>query len=238
MDLIAEEIYDILIEKEVKALYHANSVRTSKTFLQQGGLLSRKYVEDNKLVQTIQKSDDKDKIFNIWDDIFLDAINISRYFTQYNVYGPILFAFRLDLLKNKEVKTVRITKRNPLYWREGEGNVERYFQTVEDFKSKFKSGNKLNDGGYHITFTTLNGFLSFKHLEAIQIDNPGVYVTNSKGEKKLISDCIIQYFSEDLSKNYISMDQVYVRDDLTLKFQYRILNQFRKQVFRRLFLPE
>lgn len=47
-----EEIKSILKEKEVKHLYHANTVATACTFLENGGLLSRGYVEDHDLFQT------------------------------------------------------------------------------------------------------------------------------------------------------------------------------------------
>ena len=59
-----EEIKSILKEKEVKHLYHANTVATACTFLENGGLLSRGYVEDHDLFQTSQMSDE-DEIWKI-----------------------------------------------------------------------------------------------------------------------------------------------------------------------------
>jgi hypothetical protein len=235
MDLSAKKIYEVLVDKAVKGLYHANTVRTSKTFLEQGGLLSRKYIEEHDLVQTEQKSDDLDKKFNIWDDVFLDAINISKYFSRYNKYGPILFGFSLDLLNSDKVETVRITKKNPIYWKDEDLIEDRYFMTIEDFKTKFKSGNKLSDGGYHITLTTLKGVLPFEFLNGIQIDNPGLHFIDDNGERKLISKGIVEYFTEDLKKNSIPIDKVFIKDNLSLKFQYQILNNYFKDDFKRLF---
>ena len=40
-----QKIKSILIDKGVQYLYHANTVPTACTFLENGGLLSRAYVE-------------------------------------------------------------------------------------------------------------------------------------------------------------------------------------------------
>ena len=235
MDIPASEVYEILKDKEVKGLYHANTVRTSKTFLEQGGILSRKRVEDLSLVQTPQKSDEIDKKYNIWNDIFLDAINISKYFSNYNKYGPILFLFSLDLLKNEKIKTVRITRKNPIYWNDEDKTEDRYFASSEDFRSKFKSGNKLKDGGYHIIISTLDGFLTFEHLKGIQIDNPNINFVDDNGKKKPIIDGIKEFFSEDLGKNGISDNKIVIKSNLGLMSQYQIMQKFRSDEFKRLF---
>ena len=71
-DLNKHELYEILNNKRIHNLYNANTISTSITFLNEKHLLSRKYVSDNGLFQTEQYSDELDKKFNIWDDIFLD----------------------------------------------------------------------------------------------------------------------------------------------------------------------
>lgn len=57
--------------KEDVYLYHGNSVITSLSFILNKKLFSRKYGEDNAISQTFQKSDDKDKEQDIYNDIFL-----------------------------------------------------------------------------------------------------------------------------------------------------------------------
>ena len=56
--------------KEDVYLYHGNSVITSLSFILNKKLFSRKYGEDNAIPQTFQKSDDKDKEQDIYNDIF------------------------------------------------------------------------------------------------------------------------------------------------------------------------
>ncbi|MBK9485679.1 MAG: hypothetical protein IPO01_10855 [Chitinophagaceae bacterium] len=59
------------------------------TFIKQGALLSRGYVETNKLAQTAQTSDALDKEFDVWDTVFLDGTDLHKKFGSRNKYGPI-----------------------------------------------------------------------------------------------------------------------------------------------------
>jgi hypothetical protein len=78
-DLNPTELYNFLQKKNIKYLYHANTVATSLLYVEQKSLLSRQYVEDNNLYQTSQYTDAKDKILGIYDDIFLDMVDIHSY---------------------------------------------------------------------------------------------------------------------------------------------------------------
>jgi len=60
------DVYAVLKQSRVAHLYHANSVTTSCTFLEQGGLLSRGFVQKSGFSQTAQSSDDVDKKYGIW----------------------------------------------------------------------------------------------------------------------------------------------------------------------------
>ena len=73
-------------------LYHVNSVTTSLAFIRDGALFSRKYgVENYPEMQTPQRTDDKDKIYGIFNDIFMD-MNDSRQITKrMSPYGPVSF---------------------------------------------------------------------------------------------------------------------------------------------------
>ena len=65
-----KELYEFFESKKLKYFYHANTVRTSCTFIEQNGLMSRGYVEYKGLTQTPQTSDEVDKKFDVWNDIF------------------------------------------------------------------------------------------------------------------------------------------------------------------------
>lgn len=112
-----EEIHNILSKKKVKYLYHANTLATSQTFIEQGAILSRGYVEKHGLYQTIQTSDMLDKKFDIWDDIFIDGIDIHAHHRKPNKYGPILFCLNTELLLTLQ-HPLLITRFNPIYWPE------------------------------------------------------------------------------------------------------------------------
>ena len=59
IELNAKKLYAILNNKGIDSFYHANTVCTSKTFIDNNALLSRQYIEENNLNQTEQKSDEK-----------------------------------------------------------------------------------------------------------------------------------------------------------------------------------
>ena len=73
--------------KEDIYLYHGNSVITSLSFILNKKLFSRKYDEDNVIPQTFQKSDDKDKEQDIYNNIFFDNSDIGE--ANICAYGPI-----------------------------------------------------------------------------------------------------------------------------------------------------
>jgi hypothetical protein len=106
-DLDKNKLFEIFQEKGIENLFHANTVGTSISFLKEKALLSRKYVADNELFQTEQYSDAKDIKFNIWDGVFLDAMDIHTEFRKRNLYGPFLFSFNLDILKSDLINEIK-----------------------------------------------------------------------------------------------------------------------------------
>jgi hypothetical protein len=112
--------------------------------LEQGGLLSRGFVESKGLKQTAQLSDEIDKKFLIWDHIFLDHVDIHGRAGRVkgpNQYGPVLFSFDLGVLLNlPESSTVSVAKSNPIYWQDGQPDSERWFQSTDEFANNLKFG--------------------------------------------------------------------------------------------------
>ena len=94
-----KDIQRILLEKEVAHLYHANSMATACTFLENGGLLSRGAVEDFGLYQTPQETDATDKLLDVYYDIFFDSVDIHERIGKINHYGPIVFVYSTDVLE-------------------------------------------------------------------------------------------------------------------------------------------
>jgi len=180
VDLDAKEVYRILTRKGVTHFHHANTVLTSKSFLENKALLSRENIEKNNLFQTPQDSDDKDKELSINNYIFLDGKDLAAYFSRPNHYGPVLFKMDLKLLLSDEIDTVRITRKNPVHWNIHDGLNDRYYNSLEEFEETYLTGDKLGDGGTMFMFQTEDGSLSLeKYLQEISIDNPNLIFTDN-----------------------------------------------------------
>jgi uncharacterized protein YbaR (Trm112 family) len=178
-DLNPEIIHDILSAKGISNLHHANTVLTSCTFFENANLLSREYVEKNGLKQTEQYTDGLDKKYGIFNDIFMDTIDIHDRASSKNHYGPILFVFPLSILKRHEVHFIRITKTNPSKWNDNIAIADRYYTSEEEFRDNYRTGDfdsmiifPYVDGKFN-----LNGTLSY-----IKVDNPKLIWNDNKKE--------------------------------------------------------
>ena len=161
------EIKQVLLNKGVHHLYHTNTVETSISFLKSRGLLSRGQCIDNGLPQTIQYTDNSDKRYNIFYDIFFDSIEIQR-ITGVSYYGPVMFVYNIDVLDTISEEHVLITKINPEKWHQNMTSNERYFLDINELSSDFVKGNF----GQHITLLNQRKPLSFDYLEKIVLSNP------------------------------------------------------------------
>lgn len=172
--MTGEEIFRFLKAREVEYLYHANTVATSRTFLQNGGLLSRGYIDSRGLIQTVQASDEDDKKLGIWNDIFFDTVDIHDHMGLAGAspgicfYGPVLFKFKIDVVMDSNVvQRLAITRTNPVKWLEN-GVREDYFLTLAELEGGFG----LNDFGQHVMIRNQIHPLGFNWLEEIIVDNP------------------------------------------------------------------
>lgn len=167
MELNAIRVLEVLRNKDVKHLHHANTVRTSCTFLRDGRLLARGVVEDRGLPQTPQKSDAKDKKYGVWCDVFLDGVDIHERAAWRCEYGPVLFVFDIEVLGT--LTSVWVTKTNPIRWKDGQSQSDRYFASVTELEESYQYG----DFGKSIVLRNTAGMLGMKSfLEKILLDNP------------------------------------------------------------------
>jgi hypothetical protein len=173
MKMEGTDVYNVLVNNGVDTLHHANSVVTSCTFLHLKGLASRAYVDENGLPQTDQYTDEKDKYFGIWNDIFTDGVNIHYRGGKArgaNLYGPVLFKLPVTVLLDlPEGSEVMVTRENPANWNYGGSVTDYYFGSPEELQAGYRYG----DFKQHIVIRTPTGVLPFSEEPVrIDLDNP------------------------------------------------------------------
>lgn len=176
------ELFSFLNEIDIHYFYHANTVTTAKIFIEQGGLLSRGAVEVLGLKQTSQLSDEIDKKFNVWNDIFLDTIDLhGGRFPRQNFYGPVLFKIKTAILMSPEISEIWITRSNPTKWNSRMTDEDKYFRNMDEVRREYNKG----DYDKMITLRFSNNLLPFNHyLKTIYLDNPGVKITYPENPDK------------------------------------------------------
>lgn len=168
MDIPSKHVFEILDQKGVHELHHANSVGTACHFIRSRSLISRGTVERCGLIQTPQASDDIDKRKGIWFDVFMDSVDIHDRAKKANVYGPVLFVLNKRIIKNSYTGRLWVTKLNPLKW-SGKSEKERWFQDKEDINENFIKGRF----DQIIVARHCGGELPFKrYLSKIILDDP------------------------------------------------------------------
>jgi hypothetical protein len=172
MKLNNRELYFLFVEKDITHLHHANTVATATTFIEQGGLLSRGDVEDMQLSQTYQASDEEDKQFDVWYDVFVDTADLHDWFGRQNIYGPILFKLNIDFLLKDDLE-VWVTKNNPMYWHSGLTDVDKYFQSVQELRDEWKTIERQKK---MVTIRKPGKPILFENLEKVIVDDPRVKI--------------------------------------------------------------
>ena len=139
MDLPSAQVIDILAAKGVEQIHHANSVLTSSQFLRKASLLSRGTVARRRLFQTPQKSDELDRKFSLWFDVFTDSVDIHDRARTANLYGPVLFVLGLEQLRKMYKGRLWVTKLNPTKC-EDKKDDHRWFRSIGELKERFTVG--------------------------------------------------------------------------------------------------
>jgi hypothetical protein len=173
MELNSKAVLSVLKSKGITEFHHANSVQTSCIFLQQGRLLSRGTVDERGIKQTPQSSDEVDRRYGIWYDLFLDAVDIHKQMNSRNFYGPVMFVFDIDLLLEDWLPTIWVTKKNPVKWTASDTPADRYFQSIDEFKNGYHPGQKGSLGTMFM-LRNAGGVLRLDpYLKEIVVDDPG-----------------------------------------------------------------
>jgi hypothetical protein len=172
MEIDGKRLYELLEKKGVNHLHHANTVTTAITFIQAGGLLSRGAVEHRNLFQTEQRSDIRDKRFDVWDDIFLDTLDLHGHFPRNNAYGPVMFRFSTELLLTSRWE-IWVTRDNPTRWRTNMTGRDKYFSSIKAIRD---SWDEHLPERRMITLRHVTRAAMFGYLEEIVLDDPEVEV--------------------------------------------------------------
>lgn len=168
--MTGQEVYNVLIGKRVTHLYHANSVKTSLSQIRCGGLASRQLVESHGLPQTNQISDNDDKRYGIWGDIFLDTVDIHSRMSNRNHYGPVLFVLKVEILLSIPTSSrVLVAKYNPTKWADLKDDAAKYFMSADELEAGIRIGNF----DHMLVIKTNSGTIPFSnYLDYILLDEP------------------------------------------------------------------
>ena len=168
------ELYRFLDSKKYNYFYHANTIRTSCSLIESNGLLSRGEMESRSLPMSPQSSDEIDKKFDVWNDIFFDLLDLHGYFPRQNYYGPVCFKMSKEFLLDKDLQNICITKNNPIYWKDKMSLEEKYYSSVDEYISEFESNmrNKVIQTKMFTIHNTSKIIPFNKYLVEILLDNP------------------------------------------------------------------
>jgi len=193
IDVNPKELYEFLVSMDIKYFFHANTVTTSCTYIEHKGLMSWGCIVSKGLIQTDQSSDDIDKKFDVWNDIFIDIIDLHGYFPRQNLYGPVCFVMDNKLLLDKNLPNICITKDNPIYWNELMSDIDKYYCSVQEYEDEFD--NNMRKKSIHSKMFTIHNThkkIPFsKYLTKIILDNPEVKINDvnlyKRAKQKLVS---------------------------------------------------
>lgn len=199
-----KELYEFLSSENIKHFFHANTVRTSCTLIEKKGLFSRGCIESKGLIQTSQTSDEIDKQFNVWNDIFFDLVDLHGYFPRQNLYGPVCFVIDNKFLLDNMLPNICITKNNPIYWDEFMCESDKYYCSVKEYIDEYED-NKRERCIQQKMFTIHNTHKRIplkKYLTKIILDNPRVLIDDvslyKEAKQRLLISLEKSGFNEDI----------------------------------------
>lgn len=157
-------------------LFHANSVETSITFARHGMLFSRERCEKEEYPQSPQYTDNLNKTYGIFNDLFLNFSDLHN-IEGPNKYGPISFQFKanetLDYLSSNNFPT-SITQVNPHLWQKANvSKSDRWradFHSVLPYQPNDQKRKTYTDGWPDLVISSQEGALPLSLLNRIIVD--------------------------------------------------------------------
>ncbi len=232
MRLDNQNLYAFFTEKNIPVLYHSNTVKTSLTYFEQNGLLSRGAVEELGLIQTEQSSDEADQVLNVWNDVFLDSTDLHTFFGRQNYYGPVLFEFDTTLLQNEEYE-IWITKDNPIYWNTDSTDDERYFQSVDELRDNWDNYQRQKK---MITIRNNSSPILFDYVRRIIVDDPRVKIPDGNGGHIHLFNEAVKLIKEQIPDGHTLKGKFTTRNCTNCWCRVNYLKQVVPSELRRLFL--
>ena len=199
-------------------LYHGNSVITSLSFIKNKKLFSRKYGDENAIMQTYQNSDEKDKKQDIYNDIFFDNSDIGK--NNICAYGPIIFVFDAEKILHLDIE-IKVTKDNPFNIKE---NEDMYFSNLQEIKKEMQEGKHK----FHRQFKHHSTIKNFAYLDITEENLKYIIIENHKNvdevfqlnqDGKIYSSIELKKILDNaLKKANLSDVEVKVRDEKNDKY--------------------
>lgn len=226
--LPVQDVYQLLKAKQIQYLYHANTLSTALTFIQNDALLSRHAVDANNLFQSPQDSDAEDKLYKVWDHVFFDGFDLHNKYHRANKYGPVLFRFNLRMLQSPKIQHFFITKSNPWYWK-GTSEDQRFYSSIDELSEQYLTGKRLDS---QVMFTLRSPGFSINlsaYLDSIIVDNPLTKVNSPSLGKISAGTYLKKVIENELVKKNLAHIPVFFRQHTTrwcmcwLEYQYMII---------------
>lgn len=177
MEILPKRIYEILKDKGVSSIVHANSVRTSCEFLRNRCLMSLEAVDKLSTHAKPVKTDQAGGNYSIWNDIFADTVDIHQHSNRAHEDGPVLLELDIEIIKNTYTGKVWVTKSNPAKWQANLSHERRWFISANDLEDNFSYGSFE----HMIAFRHCAGKVPILgHLKRIVLDDPRLQTSSQQ----------------------------------------------------------
>lgn len=169
MSISVKEIKQVLRDKGVTSLYHADTVATSLLYLESGGLLPGDAWEVSGVMPPSRRRDAETRPLGRFHDVFFASCDEHDRVHRYNLYGPVLYVYSLEVLDQLAGQEVLITREHPLRWA-GERGEELYFRSVQEMQEQFCAG----DICQYVAVRNAHEPIGFDCLQEIVLDDPNI----------------------------------------------------------------